>query len=171
MTKRKEMDRDDLDAVFSGQKGAPGSIPGTHPDEAPSDDLDALTRLAALAPPVAPPDGLFGRIEAEIDALETAPVQTVRADEGAWQQRTDKIWMKVLSHDPETGKAIYLLRCAPGAVIPEHVHKGSEFAYVLEGEYRMGDTVVKAGDSQIAIPGSLHPPLESPGGCLILLHA
>lgn len=173
MTNRNGMDRDDLDSVFSGRMDASvPSIPGTHPNETLfSDETKTLARLAGLTRPVAPPEALLAKIEARIDGLEDEPIRTIRAEDGTWQRRAEKVWKKVLSEEPETGKALYLLRCEPGAIIPEHRHKGDEFAYVLEGELWMGDVLVKAGDSQISFAGSRHPPLKSPGGCLILVHA
>ncbi|MEM9638719.1 MAG: hypothetical protein AAGA94_13810, partial [Pseudomonadota bacterium] len=67
-----------LDALLDGTDLI-RSIPGTRPDLA--DEADALTtQLAPLLdrlPEADPPDALFDKIEAEIDALPTAPAQTL----------------------------------------------------------------------------------------------
>ncbi len=147
-------------------------VPGTRPDRADQvraeDEL--LAGFAALAPPADPPEGLFAAIEAGIDASESAQIETLRADEGEWTQLSDKIWKKILFSDSRTRKSMYLLRCAAGAVIPEHEHDHDEHAFVIEGEFWVGDMLVKAGDFHMAQAGSTHPEHHSPAGCLVLMH-
>jgi anti-sigma factor ChrR (cupin superfamily) len=63
----------------------------------------------------------------------------------------------------------FLLRLDPGAVIPQHLHHGAEECYVLEGELRTWDTVLRAGDFLRSPPGSDHAASRSEGGCLLLL--
>lgn len=147
-------------------------VPGTRPDRAePARTEEELTLgLASLAPGAEPPQGLFAAIEAEIDALPQAHIETLRADEGEWTKRYDKVWKKVLSVDKKSGRSIYLLRCEPDAVIPAHAHDHLEQAFVIEGELRVGGSLLKAGDFQIARPGSIHPEIRTPTGCLILVH-
>ncbi len=147
-------------------------VPGTRPDLAehtgPEEEL--LARLAHLAPLKEPPDDMFSAIEAQIDALSHAPVQTTRADEGEWIKRADKVWKKILFSDPQDGNTIYLLRCEPGAVIPSHEHERDEKLFVIEGEFSDGNSVVKAGDFQLSRAGSVHPAVTSATGCLVLVH-
>lgn len=151
---------------------ARAEVPGTRPDRAgqvrAEDEL--LAGLAALAPPADPPEGLFAAIEAGIDASASAQIETLRADEGEWTQLSDKIWKKILFSDSRTGKSMYLLRCAAGAVIPKHKHDHDEQAFVIEGEFWVGGLLVKAGDFHMAQAGSIHPEIRSPTGCLVLLH-
>jgi anti-sigma factor ChrR (cupin superfamily) len=146
-------------------------VPGTRPDRAgltrAEDDL--LAGLAMLVPPVDPPAGLFAAIEAGIDA-PSPQTATLRADEGEWTQQADKVWKKILYSDSRTGKSMYLLRCAAGAVIPRHLHDHEEHAFMIEGEAWVGDLLVKAGDFHMAQAGSIHPETRSPSGCLVLVH-
>ena len=151
---------------------ARAEVPGTRPDRADQvraeDEL--LVGLAMLAPPADPPERLFAAIEAKIDASESSQIETLKADEGEWIKLSDNIWKKILFSDSRSGKSMYLLRCAAGAILPSHKHDHDEHAFVIEGEFRVGDSLVKAGDFHMAKAGSIHPEHHSPTGCLVLMH-
>jgi hypothetical protein len=158
--------RDALDWLGLGS----GALPGTRPDRAVAPEVEALaTALFRLAPPVEPPEGLFAAIEAELDAPAPGH-RVVRADEGAWRPWLDKIWRKDLSTAPG-GPIIYLLRCEPGAVLPQHGHDRDEHVFVLEGSFVVDDVIVRAGDYQFAAADSDHAEHRSPEGCLALVCA
>lgn len=145
-------------------------IPGTRPgveDVGGANDL-ALGAIAALVPPAAAPEGLLDAIEQEIDA-PPMDIEIVRARDGGWTQRSDGIWRKELHQDPATAVTMFLLRCAPGAVIEAHLHERDEFVFMLEGEYRSEDGVVRAGDTQVSRAGSFHRAAVTPNGCLLLV--
>ncbi|MDH3667647.1 MAG: cupin domain-containing protein [Paracoccaceae bacterium] len=174
---RKGMDKgkDVLDwlDLASGGETAPGDeLPGTRPDlaETFSDDQAALAALAALAPAAEPPKNLLSKIEKRIDKLPKRKITNLRSDEGEWVKRKDKIWQKILNKDPETGRAIYLLRCAPGAVIPPHPHPREEHVFVIEGSFTIGDTLIRAGDYHYSKANTLHGTIRSETGCLVLIH-
>ena len=184
MTGKRQNDLSILESYLGVQDASSASeVPGTRPDLADrarsADEL--LGTLATLAPTVEPPEGLFEAIESEIDALPTESIETLRADEGEWVKWADKawkkmlfgdkIWKKVLSSDSATGKSVYLLRCEAGAVVPAHKHARDEHVFVIEGEYVVDGSVVKAGDSQFARAGSIHPEIRTATGCLVLVHA
>ena len=153
-----------------GLDGA-GSLPGTRPDRAAAPEVEALaTALFRLAPPTEPPAGLFAAIEAEIDA-PPAGNRVLRADEGSWRLWLDKVWRKDLTPEPGAGPSIYLLRCAPGAVLPAHGHDRDEHVLVLEGAFVVDDVIVRAGDYQFAAADSDHAEHRSPEGCLVLVCA
>jgi anti-sigma factor ChrR (cupin superfamily) len=151
----------------------PGAeVPGTRPDlevQFRAED-ELLGSIAALSPPVDPPAGLLARIERKIDALPRRWTSTLRAEEGKWVKRTSKIWQKYLHNDKATGRAIYLLRCAPGAMIPPHPHLRDEHIFVIEGSFIVGGIAVNAGDSQFSKAGTLHRTTRSPAGCLVVVH-
>ena len=58
---------------------------------------------------------------------------------------------------------------APGTSYPGHRHAGVEECYVLEGDLRVGDLVMRAGDYQRAAIGSVHGVQSTEGGCLLLV--
>lgn len=153
--------------------GLDASLPGTRPDLA--DEVTTLSEhlspLLGRLPEADPPKGLFDAIEAELDAQDTAPFQTVRAEDGEWVQRTEKVWKKILADEPDTGRSMYLLRCLPGAAIRPHVHERAEHLFILEGELWIDGKLYSAGDAQVAMPGSAHPEITMPAGCLVLISA
>jgi quercetin dioxygenase-like cupin family protein len=92
---------------------------------------------------------------------------TIRAGEGVWQPVMPKVSMKVLLC--EGNSLTYLLRLEPGARIPPHDHPQTEECIVLEGEARIGDVVVHAGDYHAAPAGRPHGMLASDHGALLFL--
>ncbi len=153
--------------------GLDATLPGTRPDLADEATAFAehLSPLLAMLPEAAPPDDLFDAIEQELDGLDDAPFQSVRAGEGVWEQRTDKVWKKVLARETQSGRAMYLLRCLPGAKIKPHLHERAEHLFILEGELWIEGKLYSAGDAQVAMPGSVHPEITMPAGCLVLVSA
>ena len=109
-----------------------------------------LTRIAAEAPP---------------------GTRTIRAEQARWHPVTDRIDIKILHRDPERNEQIALLRCKPGAFLPSHPHSMDEECYVLEGEIRIGQHVIRQGDLHIASAGCQHSDLISEQGALLLLRS
>ena len=175
MIRRARVKMDILERCL-GVTDAP-EMPGTRPDIA--GDLAAgdevLARLAGLVSPAEPMRSQLTAIESEIDAEDLSKrrskTETLRAEEGTWQKLSGKVWRKVLYKSPTGGNSIYLLRCLPGAIIPPHPHLSDEHVLVLEGEFKMRNEVVKAGDSQFSPRGTMHAMLRSPTGCLVLVHS
>lgn len=126
--------------------------------------------LGDAAPDAAPPSDLFDRIEAEIDAPDLPGISTIAAAAGKWSDRGNGVWCKLMASSPD-GKSVYMLRCMPGGVIPEHFHKGWEYALVLEGAYQIAGRTVRAGDAQNSAPNSFHPEITTEDGCLLLVVA
>ncbi len=168
MTKSTELGSDALNALLGGLDE---SLPGTRPDLAKdaSDLAQTFRPLLETVPEAEPPEDLFAAIEAEIDALDESSIKTIRAEEGEWVERDEKVWMKVLADEPETGRRTYLLRCLPGARIKSHPHTRAEHMYLIEGELWMDGVLYRAGDAQIAMPGTAHCEATMPTGCLVLI--
>lgn len=66
------------------------------------------------------------------------------------------------------GPAGALLRYAPGACVPAHLHIGTELILVLEGELINDAGVHPAGTLEICPAGSVHA-LSSETGCVFLV--
>ncbi|WP_298914543.1 cupin domain-containing protein [uncultured Roseobacter sp.] len=149
------------------------AIPGTMPQLGKGAD-ETLAQLAPLAqslPSATPPSDLFAAIERELDAEPKAATQVQRADEGEWTKRSDLIWKKILTRDPQSGRCMYLLRCLPGARIKPHIHDRSEHLFIIEGEFWMNGKLFTAGDAQCSMPGTEHHEITMPNGCLVLISA
>lgn len=73
-----------------------------------------------------------------------------------------------LYQNDATGASAAVLRYAPGASVPEHIHQGYEHVIVLEGEQRDHRGSYPAGTLVVNPPGTRHT-VTSPGGCIALL--
>jgi anti-sigma factor ChrR (cupin superfamily) len=76
-----------------------------------------------------------------------------------WSEPFPGIRMKVLYKDNDAKEATILFQTAPGTVIPEHVHGGVEWAFVLEGTMEDAEGIVAAGN--FVIPAHREPTLSS----------
>ena len=63
---------------------------------------------------------------------------------------------------------VALLRYAPGASVPRHLHPGLETVIVLEGSQRDERGVYAAGSVCVNPEGSVHS-VRSDGGCVVLI--
>lgn len=98
------------------------------------------------------------------------PVTVVAASESAWEGTGFAgVEVRRLFLDAAHDRATMLMRMAPGATYPAHRHGGVEECYVLDGDLRRGDVVLRAGDYQRAAPDSVHAPQASTAGCLLFV--
>lgn len=137
----------------------------TRDDDASQDEI--LRGLLDAVAPMSPPRDLRAKVLGHVRA-QTA-LQTLRADEGAWEDVAPGVRMKVLFVDDQAGTRSFLLRFAPGASLPAHAHRGPEECLVLEGEAMLGDVAVRAGDYHLAPCGSKHGVVSSRTGALLYL--
>jgi len=69
------------------------------------------------------------------------------------------------------GERLYLLKAKAGIKIPEHSHNGEEWALVLTGGYKVGDTHYRRGDLHISNDDDEHAPHVDAGEeciCLVM---
>jgi mannose-6-phosphate isomerase-like protein (cupin superfamily) len=71
--------------------------------------------------------------------------------------------------DAKANRVTMLVRMEPGTSYPPHRHGGFEECFVLEGDLRVGDAVLRAGDYQVVGEGSVHPIQSTTSGCLLFL--
>lgn len=102
-------------------------------------------------------------------AAETTPQHTtIAVEEASWRPFLPGIDRKVLYVTGDTMS--YLLRFAPGAVLPAHHHPADEECIVVDGELRIGpDLVLRPGGFHMAHAGALHESSTSDAGCVIYL--
>lgn len=117
-------------------------------------------------------DGAIRRVKnnvlERIAVASTSQHLTVPAGAQGWQPFLTGVRLKVLYE--QDGVMSYLLEMAPGAVLPGHRHLQDEECVVLEGEVRIGQTlVVRKGDYHRGRAGVLHAPIMSDGGALLFL--
>lgn len=91
----------------------------------------------------------------------------IDVDAMPWNEAVPGLRMKVLYKDNEAKEAMVLVEAKPGAVIPEHVHGGVEWAFVLEGTMEDDEGVVSAGNFVYRPAGSRHS-VRMPNGAKYL---
>ena len=99
----------------------------------------------------------------------------VRPAQMEWQKtRFPGCEVKTLLFDRETGLVTALMRCAPGAVLPDHEHVKIEQTYMLEGklvdkEGPVAGLEVKAGEFVWRESGSRHVAWTPEGGLMLAM--
>lgn len=130
-----------------------------------------LTPLAATLPEVEPRAAVWEAIEAALDAASPPATVTVRKQEGEWRTLTPGVEIKLLLVDREAGFQSFLLRLAPGCLLPPHDHSSLEECLLLEGDMIIGDRHYAVGDYHAALPGSRHAPISSRNGGVVFLRS
>jgi anti-sigma factor ChrR (cupin superfamily) len=128
--------------------------------------------LDLAATPGRPPEGVFDRILAAIDAeaRKVPGTLTRRAGTGVWNEMAPGVTFTVLFEDAIAKRRSILVRALPGAIYESHLHdEGHEECLVLEGDFVMGDLKLLPGDFHFAAKGSSHPPATTVSGCLLYL--
>lgn len=154
---------------------------------------DLFAGLASLVPAVAPPPGLKERLtdrirfeQQEGSSAASTPtpqrwktwkpegipegVTIVRANEGKWEPTgVGGVEVRRLFLDVEQDRVTMLVRMAPGASYPSHIHSAWEECLVLQGDLLVGSYRMREGDYQRAEGGSFHGISSTEGGCLLFI--
>jgi quercetin dioxygenase-like cupin family protein len=94
--------------------------------------------------------------------------QFINAGEVPWRKSTLADGVEVKDLGAVDGRAMQLVRYAPGASFPVHRHSGPEFVYLLEGEaYQQGQRLQR-GWAAVAAAGTTDDHFHSPGACVLL---
>jgi quercetin dioxygenase-like cupin family protein len=94
---------------------------------------------------------------------------TVRTTQRVWEKRPLGLEICVL-HEDEHSRAA-LVRMAPGAFLPSHLHNMDEESLILEGDALIGEDIyLGAGDYHFVRAGEHHPIISSPNGCGVYVH-
>ncbi len=88
--------------------------------------------------------------------------------QGLWMAPRPGIKVREL-YQSDDGYRISMVRYAPGAKVPEHLHTGDEHSYVLEGSVRDAAGEYAAGSYLLNPMGSRHV-MWSDRGALVLTH-
>jgi ChrR Cupin-like domain len=126
---------------------------------------ESMAPLALAKSAESPPAGLWARIERELEA-EAAAMHGRFAEafgDGDWQQLTDGVEFKLLWN-----AQTILLRAAPGASLPTHVHDNTEHLLMLAGDLMIGTRSFGPGDYIRSFSGEDAIPHRSVHGCIVL---
>ena len=95
----------------------------------------------------------------------------VRKNDGVWKpSKTKGVSSKLLRNNTALGERALLLKLEPGTTYPAHKHNGGAQILVLEGEVRIGNDLLKAGDFLYTPPDAIHAD-HSEKGCVIFITA
>jgi quercetin dioxygenase-like cupin family protein len=144
----------------------------SRPGPAPAETA-LFAQLAAALPTLELPGQLRERMRQRImrsvaDSLSTEPT-TVLAAGSEWIALTPLVKVKVLRIDARAGNQTVMVRAEPGGSLPRHRHRHDEEFIVLEGECRIGDLHLRAGDATFAPAGSWHDEITTDTGVLVLV--
>ena len=136
-------------------------------------DANLIGQLAEGLRPARLSEEQRERLRARVQAIPSealpAGMSTLRRSDGEWQPLNPLVQMKVLRVDAAAGNQTILIRAARGAVLPRHRHSRAEEFIVLEGECRVGDLRLEAGDAQFSAAGSWHDDITTDTGVLVLV--
>jgi anti-sigma factor ChrR (cupin superfamily) len=89
--------------------------------------------------------------------------------EPEWEQVAPGIECKLLATDTERYRVSMLVRLAPGASYPAHIHAGAEELHLLDGELWIDERKLFPGDYNYGAPGAGDERVWSETGCTCLL--
>lgn len=91
----------------------------------------------------------------------------LRQHEFVWKTLGPGVEICPLLRDAAGNAKLALLRYAPGATVPEHLHTGIEYIQILAGAQRDQRGEYLAGTVLVSLPGTRHS-IASPEGCVAL---
>lgn len=100
-------------------------------------------------------------------AVPTGPA--TRSAEPDWEQVAPGIECKLLATDTERHRVSMLVRLAPGARYPAHIHADVEELHLLHGELWIDDRKLAPGDYNQGAPGASDQSVWSETGCTCVL--
>lgn len=127
----------------------------------------ALERaLAALA--TAPPSQTATRTSASPDV----PASLASYGLGSWRWIGPGIYWRAVDVPAAEGTRVFMLKAAPGTVLPHHKHTGAEWTCILQGAFRHQGGRYGEGDFDEADEADEHSPVVEAGVeciCLVAL--
>jgi quercetin dioxygenase-like cupin family protein len=134
-------------------------------------DADIVDALAQAQRPGPADAAALQRVRSRVMkriAADSMPLHlTIPADGGGWHRFLPGVERKVLNE--QEGVMSYLLKFAPGAVLPAHRHPHDEECVVLEGRLRIGDLALGPGGFHMVRAGVLDADSTTDEGCVIFL--
>ena len=121
-----------------------------------------------LRPPASLEARLARRIAGETGQPPVTP-PAPRWSEPDWEPVAPGIECKLLATDSERQRVSMLVRLAPGASYPAHIHAGVEELHLLDGELWIDQHKLRPGDYNHAVPGTGDDRVWSETGCTCLL--
>jgi len=118
-----------------------------------------LADLDLTLPAGDPPARLWTRIARDLEGVDGP-----RLEDGPWREFAPGVDYKRL-WDRNT----ILMRCKPGAWVPEHEHRTYEHTLVVSGDLTIADQTYGPGDYLGTPAGGTHPRWTTKAGCVVLV--
>jgi quercetin dioxygenase-like cupin family protein len=147
-----------------------------------AEEVRSYSEVASLigeSVPATPPERLRKRLLLEVSQSPRLPgilfnqngLLIARSDELRWQTLAPGIFLKPLYEDPARKFNTSLVRMDAGAHYPSHNHAAIEELFMLSGDLRVENQLMRAGDYCRADSGSIHGETFSDTGCVFLMMA
>lgn len=131
---------------------------------------EIVAALALTAEPTPPPPALKARLLDRVAHDHPPGLGAIRKNEGTWREsKSPGVSYKVLYRDKKANLVTQLVRMAPGARFPAHLHGGDEQCLIIEGDLRHNGHVYTAGDFTWAEADTVDPELHTVDGNLLLI--
>ena len=100
----------------------------------------------------------------------TAPKYIVKDSAAvSWEKAESLPGVEIKVLGVANGQSMELFRFAPNTAFPEHVHKGPEFVFMVEGRARLSGQWLEPGWSSIGETGTVDADfLSGDDGCVLL---
>lgn len=102
------------------------------------------------------------------DRMRRIDIPARAAESDSWPLLREGVRILVLDEGADGSDRVALLRYEPGASVPQHIHRGRETIYVLDG-VQEDDTGVHPAGTWLANPPGTRHSIRSPLGCLVLI--
>ncbi|SIA58341.1 ChrR Cupin-like domain [Mycobacteroides abscessus subsp. abscessus] len=94
----------------------------------------------------------------------------VRKEDMVWEDGMyEGTKMAYLWEEPETGRVAFLVDVEAGGTIPFHDHPRREVAFVVEGEVRLNEDIMRKGDFLTALDMEAHD-VYTETGCTFFIY-
>ncbi|MEQ9319965.1 MAG: hypothetical protein RIF41_12450 [Polyangiaceae bacterium] len=131
---------------------APATPPG------PPRQLDDVLQIGGRLDPVGGEDG----------SCPEGNLRLIHAHRLPWREASEGIWVRSIT-GLGTSPHHVMVRLAPGAELPEHVHGTPELIMVWDGCVEVGDDLLYAGGCVVAASGDVGPTIRGVGEGTIVL--
>ena len=135
-----------------------------------------IAALASTIEEVTPPSHVLGKLMDRVEKSTAASKPAIqgltvsRWEDAQWQDiGVPGIERRILYVDRERRCQTFLLRAAPGAVLPRHPHPSVEECYMIEGDLITSGTTIGPGDYLRFEANVHHGHSRSIHGCVLLI--
>ncbi len=96
--------------------------------------------------------------------------RVLQADDRPWlpMDGEGENYMKIVNVDEVNKQVTMIVKFAPNAIYPSHLHRAGAVAYTLEGEWEYEEGTLPVGSWAFEPPGTEHLPVVSEKGATIL---